>query len=144
MASMELQEEQKKSRGEVVVCKQEGKKVSSLSIYTVHTIPLPVYELCNRPEVLAQAEGVDVVDRGHAQVELQGLLPVLPFDLQRYGDALTFTLLQPCQACQQAGAFFSAIAPEQAHPGTHQCRQSVVVVTGSLERTRRLTCDGES
>ena len=108
-----------------------------------HTLPLPVYELSNWPEVVAHAEGVDVVDWGQTQVQLQRLQPVLPFDLQRYSDALTFTLLQPRQICQQAGAVFGAIAPQQAHSGPHKCCQGAVVVTRALEGTWRLTCDRE-
>ena len=103
--------------------------------HDIHTLPLPVDELGDGAEVVAQAEGVDVADGGQAEVQLQGLLPVRPFDLQRHGDGLTFPLLQPGQVSQQAGALLSAVAPQQAHPRTHQSRQSAVIATCSLKRT---------
>lgn len=99
------------------------------------TLHLPVYELGDGPEVVAHVESVNIVDWRQAQVQLQGLLPVLPFHLQGCSDALTFTLLQLCQVCQQAGALLGAAAPQQAHAGSHQQCQRAVVVTCSLERT---------
>lgn len=82
---------------------------------------------------------MSVVDGGQAQVELQGLLPVVTLHLQGGAEALTFALLQPGQVCQQPSALLGAGAPQQAHPGLNQRRQRAVIATGSLERTRRLT-----
>lgn len=69
---------------------------------------------------MTHAESVDVVDGGQAEVQLQRLLPVLPFDLHRHGDGLAFTLLQLCQLSQQAGAVLSPGAPQQPHAAPHQ------------------------
>lgn len=54
---------------------------------------LPVNKLSDRAEAVAHIESMDVVDRWQAEVQLQGLLPVLPFDLHRNRDALALTLL---------------------------------------------------
>lgn len=90
---------------------------------------------------MAHAESLDVVDRGQAEVQLQRLLPVLPFDLHRHGDGVAFTLLQLCQVGQQAGAVFGAAAPQQTHAAAHQQDQRAVVAARSLEGPRRLPCD---
>lgn len=97
MASTELREEQKTTYS----VNERGTKVPVLQPPDItRTLPLPVDEMADGPEVVAHAERVHVVHRGQAQVELQGLLPVLPFDLQRHSDALTFALLQARQLHQ--------------------------------------------
>lgn len=76
----------------------------------------------NGPEVVAQGQSVNVADRGQVQVHLQSLLAVLPFDLQRYADALTFTLLQPGQVYQEVGTVLFTIAPKQSNSCPNQAR----------------------
>lgn len=82
----------------------------------------PVNELSNRCKMVAQVQGLHVVDGRQAQVQLQRLLPVLSSHLRRHGDGLTFALLQPGQVSQQGGALCGAVAPQQAHAGAHQSR----------------------
>lgn len=94
---------------------------------------LPVNQLSNRCEVVAQVQGLDVADGRQAEVQLQRLLPVLASHLSRHGDGLTLALLQPRQVSQQGGTLSGAAAPQQAHAGAHQRRQRAVVVARALK-----------